>query len=171
MKFFFVDFKALTIEEIFNKIQTLNKQDGVVIRYTNNLNSIKKAIKKAKCCGIENVFCHYKNQMLHKNVHFASSGLNFKAEKTSIAVHSMADLAKIQKTQPNFAFVSPVFYTKTHPNANPLGEIQALKIAFEIKKLSPCTKIILLGGMDGRKFAKIRKITDVILGFAGIRNV
>ena len=126
----------------------------------------------ARIRSIQNIFCHFQNRRLWGNVHVASSCVNpQKAQKTSLSVHSMADLHRIKKVRPNFAFVSPVFHTKTHPNAKPLGKIQALKIAFEIKKASPRTKIVALGGLDCQKFRKLNKQANVFCGFAGIRNL
>lgn len=62
---------------------------------------------------------------------------------SSIACHSLADLLQAAQNGFDFAFLSPIFPTQTHPEAKALG-LEALKTAAAAAPIP----IIALGGMD-----------------------
>ena len=58
-------------------------------------------------------------------------------------------------------FVSPVFATRSHPGARPLGPLRAAAVARGLPVAA-----IALGGMDARRFRRLRA-----LGFAGFAAI
>lgn len=72
-------------------------------------------------------------------------------------VHSAKELGKALLRDPQLLFLSPLFPTRTHPDWTPLPRMKAAVLA----RLSP-RPIHALGGMDRRRFARVRR-----LGFAG----
>lgn len=170
-KFYFVDFSVHSFEEITHNISNLSKNDGIVLRKFDK-RFYSQAIKILKLCKSKRIeiFCHFENKILKnlkKNTHFASSNKTHAIYSASI--HSQKD---IKKFTANVVFISPLFKTKTHPDAKPLRKIQATKIALKIRKLSPKTKIYFLGGMNQSKFRKIYKtdFTKIANGYAFIRQ-
>jgi thiamine monophosphate synthase len=83
----------------------------------------------------------------------------------------MGDVGVIKRICPKYVFISPIFWTKTHPNAKPFGVLRAMKVAKMVKTVMPNCRIIFLGGMTQKRFFSIKKLDfdDIIYGFAGIR--
>ena len=64
----------------------------------------------------------------------------------SASVHSFAELRTAERNGAGFVFLSPVFATRSHPGANPLGRIRASAIAARTR-----LPVLALGGMDARR--------------------
>lgn len=79
----------------------------------------------------------------------------------SMAVHSIEEAQAARRAGADLVFVSPVHATRSHPDAEPLGERLALTIAREA-----AVPAIALGGMNSRKFARLQR--DGFYGWAGI---
>jgi len=77
------------------------------------------------------------------------------------ATHSLPMIFKAQKIGLDAAIVSPVYFTRSHPDATPLG---ILKIAFACTLSS--IPIIALGGVKAKNFTELRLAG--VSGFAGI---
>jgi hypothetical protein len=173
-KIYFVDFSVHSIEEVLENTKYLKAQDAVVIRRYHDAYKeyILKIIIKCRAKRIK-IFSHFKNNNPHDILHFASSFKNSIFNLKSISFHSIYDLKRLKILQPHFVFISPIFRTKTHTGAKPIGKIQAFVLAKMIKNLSPKTEIFLLGGMTSELFRKIKKLdyNNLFQGYAGIREV
>lgn len=64
----------------------------------------------------------------------------------STSAHSVAEAKSAREAGAALVFVSPVYRTRSHPEATPLGEKLAVRIAEEAG-----VPAIALGGMDARK--------------------
>ena len=71
--------------------------------------------------------------------------------------HSAVEAVAAQRNRAGLIFVSPVYATRTHPGARPLGPLRAALIARRVK-----VPAIALGGMTEARFKRLRK-----LGFVG----
>lgn len=82
----------------------------------------------------------------------------------SLSVHDEAEAEKARELCAALAFVSPVYGTRSHPGAPPLGAARAAALA----ELLHCPAIAL-GGMTASKFAELDEaFPDQFYGFAGI---
>jgi thiamine-phosphate pyrophosphorylase len=63
--------------------------------------------------------------------------------------------------------ISPVFATKTHPDAKPLGAMKLFKMINLING-----NFIALGGLNEKRYKLLKKLDfkNKLKGFAGIRN-
>jgi thiamine-phosphate pyrophosphorylase len=85
-----------------------------------------------------------------------SQGLSF-----SLSVHDERQAREAARRKPALVFVSPLFATRSHPNAQVLGEVEAMRLA----KSAGCPAYAL-GGVG---FASgERLIADGWAGWAGI---
>lgn len=75
-------------------------------------------------------------------------------------VHDMAELGRANREAADAALLSPVFATRSHENAAPLGIAGCAALAR--RSFAP---VIALGGMDGRKFSRLPRS---IYGWAAI---
>ena len=66
-------------------------------------------------------------------------------------VHDRREAAMARRVRADVAFVSPVFVTRTHPGASALGPRGATMVARGLPMV-----LIGLGGMDARRFARVR---------------
>lgn len=171
-KVYFVDFNTKTVQEIRENIAKLNKKhDALLLRQTvaKNIPIARKILRENKSfCTIS----HFKNRAKSNITHFASATQKQGFSTNSISFHSIHDLPRLRKFRPKMVFLSPVFSTKTHPNAKPLGKIQTFKLAFEIKKQLPQCEIYLLGGMTESRFLCIKNLdfTRLFSGYGFIRG-
>lgn len=68
-------------------------------------------------------------------------------------VHNLAELNAAQKAGAKLLFLSPVFATRSHPGARPLGR---LRFAMLCQKAQ--TPVIALGGMTAARFRQIKSL-------------
>ena len=170
-KVYFIDLNTQSTQEIQTKIAKLHKhRDSIMIRHFQRENSpiVNEILRQNR--GI-NVISHFKNSIKRNITHIASSKIRGFA-RNSISFHGIRDLARIKKFHPEMVFISPIFNTMTHPNAKPLGLIHTFQMGFCIKKQMPKCKIYLLGGMNEKKFSRIKKLdfTDIFSGYGFIRG-
>ena len=71
--------------------------------------------------------------------------------------HSLREASAARRAGADLVFVSPVYATRTHPNARPLGPLRAAAIARAAR-----VPAIALGGMTRARFRRLKA-----LGFAG----
>jgi thiamine-phosphate pyrophosphorylase len=71
------------------------------------------------------------------------------------------DLRELAVGRPDLVFVSPVFATRSHPEASALGPLRLAMLA----RRSACP-VIALGGMDPRRFRRVARLGAY--GWAGI---
>ena len=82
----------------------------------------------------------------------------------SLSVHNEAEAEMARKMGAALAFVSPLFGTRSHPDATSLGVVRASNLA----RLVGCPAIAL-GGMDDARFAELDEARPgLFYGFAGI---
>jgi thiamine-phosphate pyrophosphorylase len=79
----------------------------------------------------------------------------------SRSVHSVSEAEAARVSGATIVFVSPVFRTRSHPGAQPLGRPVARRIA-----QAAGVPAIALGGMDALTFARLQR--DGFYGWAGI---
>lgn len=77
----------------------------------------------------------------------------------TFAVHGMRDAVAARRMRADLVFVSPVFDTRSHPGARPLGRMKAAALA----RIAG-VPAIALGGMDLRRFERLHGFW----GWAGI---
>lgn len=80
----------------------------------------------------------------------------------SAPVHNPSEIERIQTSQPDLLFLSPLFATTSHPGARPLGPLKFQQLA----KLAGHKNVIALGGMT-RQNAKMLN-PRLIHGWAAI---
>jgi thiamine-phosphate pyrophosphorylase len=80
----------------------------------------------------------------------------------SAPVHNAREIASVKRGNPDLLFLSPLFNTKSHPGARPLGPLQFQRLA----KLGKSADIIALGGMS-RQSAQMLS-PRIIHGWAAI---
>jgi hypothetical protein len=170
-KIYFLDLITHTPQEVQANILKLNKhRDHLMIRHfkPEHLPVVKEILSKNSL----NTISHFKNNIKCNVIHLASAKNKRIAAKNSISFHRSYDFLRLQKFHPDFIFLSPVFETKTHPKAKPLGKIAAFKMGFEIKKQMPKCKIYLLGGVNEKGFSQIKKLdfTNIFSGYGFIRG-
>ena len=64
----------------------------------------------------------------------------------SASVHNLRELKAAERAGADFVFLSPVYATRSHPGARPLGPYRFALIAHQAK-----VPVIALGGMDAEK--------------------
>lgn len=172
-KIYFLDLTTHTPQEVQANISKLNKhRDSLMIRHfkPEHLPVVKEILSKNRL----NTISHFKNNIKCNVIHLASSRQNirFAIARKSLSFHKSYDFLRLQKFHPDFIFLSPVFETKTHPKAKPLGKIATFKMGFEIKKQMPKCKIYLLGGVNEKGFSQIKKLdfTNIFSGYGFIRG-
>lgn len=79
----------------------------------------------------------------------------------SVAVHNRRELMLARRIRADLVFVSPVFATRSHPNARPLGIAR-----FGLLIGNDRQRVVALGGVNLRKFRKLRAMH--IHGWAAI---
>lgn len=77
----------------------------------------------------------------------------------SAPAHDLAEIRAAERAGADFVFLSPVYATRSHPGANPLGPRMFARLA-----LATRLPVIALGGMDERKARNLRGA----YGWAGI---
>lgn len=77
----------------------------------------------------------------------------------SASVHNLRQLRAAERAGANLVFLSPVFATRSHPHARPLGTRRFALIAHQAK-----VPVIALGGMDADKASRL----GGAYGWAGI---
>jgi thiamine-phosphate pyrophosphorylase len=77
----------------------------------------------------------------------------------SASVHNLRELRAAERSGADFVFLSPVYPTRSHPGAKPLGPGRFALIAHQAK-----VPVIALGGMDAGRFRALRGA----YGWAGI---
>ena len=170
-KIYFLDLTIHTPQEVKANISKLNKhRDSLMIRHfkRENLQIVKEILSKNRL----NTISHFENSIKCNITHLASAKNKRIAAKNSISFHENYDFLRLQKLRPEMVFLSPVFETKTHPNAKPLGKIAAFKMGFAIKKQMPKCKIYLLGGVNEKRFSQIKKLDfpNIFSGYGFIRG-
>ena len=68
---------------------------------------------------------------------------------TSAPVHNDRELAEARRNNADIVFISPVFATASHPDAQVLGRLCLIRLARRARGM----KVIALGGMTARKAA------------------
>lgn len=81
--------------------------------------------------------------------------------RTAARAHNCAELRALLLGRTPMILLSPLFATDSHPDWKPLGRMRAAAFARLARG-----KLIALGGMDARKFARIRHLG--FQGWAGI---
>jgi thiamine-phosphate pyrophosphorylase len=79
----------------------------------------------------------------------------------SASAHNLRELRAAERGGAAFVFVSPVFSTRSHPEARTLGRVRFGLLAHQARVL-----VIALGGMDARKGRSLKALGAY--GWAGI---
>jgi len=81
--------------------------------------------------------------------------------QTAARVHDLGQLRRALLARTPLIFLSPIYPTASHPGWKPLPRMRAAALARLGKR-----KLFALGGMDERKFARVRRLG--FQGWAGI---
>ena len=76
-------------------------------------------------------------------------------------VHNVRELRRAMLRRTPLILLSPIYPTRSHPEWRPLPQMRAAALAHLGRR-----KLIALGGMDARKFARVRRLG--FQGWAGI---
>jgi len=76
-------------------------------------------------------------------------------------VHNVRELRRAMLRRTPLILLSPIYPTRSHPEWRPLPRMRAAALAHLGRR-----KLIALGGMDARKFARVRRLG--FQGWAGI---
>ncbi len=79
----------------------------------------------------------------------------------SVAVHNRRELALAVRVRADLVFASPMFATRSHPDAKPLGVVRFGLLAGKHR-----SRVIALGGMNPKDFKKLNGMT--VHGWAAI---
>lgn len=84
-------------------------------------------------------------------------------ERTGVAarVHGMQELRNALQKRTTFLFISPIHWTKTHPDWPPIPRMRAVAFARLANR-----KAFALGGMNRKRFSRVERLGFV--GWAGI---
>ena len=90
-------------------------------------------------------------------------GLELLAERDGIAarVHNLGELRRALLRRTPLILLSPLYPTRSHPDWRPIPHIRAAALARLAGR-----RLVALGGMDGRRFGRVRRLGFV--GWAGI---
>ena len=69
----------------------------------------------------------------------------------SASAHTARELRAAERAGAHLVFVSPVFATRSHPEARPLGPLRFMLLARQARM-----PVIALGGMDAKKARRLR---------------
>lgn len=81
--------------------------------------------------------------------------------RTAIRVHNARELRRALLARTERILLSPIYPTASHPDWSPIPRMRAAALARLGKR-----KLLALGGMDARKYARIRRLG--FQGWAGI---
>jgi thiamine-phosphate pyrophosphorylase len=84
------------------------------------------------------------------------------ALRRSFAVHDQRELTRARLLSASAIFLSPLFATRSHPQARPLGRMRAATLA----RLARPLPVYALGGVTQRRFRSLRPLS--FAGWAGI---
>ena len=84
----------------------------------------------------------------------------------TIAVHSERALQRALSLKVDGALISPVFATKSHPDASPIGVIRFVALMNKVNRNHPSTSLIALGGVTPATANRL--IACGVDGFAAI---
>lgn len=85
----------------------------------------------------------------YRPAHHRAGGTGFVAA----SAHSIAELRRAERAGARLVFVGPVFATRSHPGAAPLGRVRFGLIARAAR-----VPVAALGGMDARRFRGLRAL-------------
>lgn len=87
--------------------------------------------------------------------------LRHSAGLRTVAVHSARELVTARRVKADLIFVSPVFATRSHPDARPLGAVRLGLLVGTTRG-----RTIALGGMSARRMRRVSALG--LYGWAGI---
>jgi thiamine-phosphate pyrophosphorylase len=79
----------------------------------------------------------------------------------TVSAHNLAELRAAERQGANLVFVSPVFPTRSHPGARPLGRVRFGLLVHQAR-----IPVIALGGMDSHRWRSLKALGAY--GWAGI---
>ena len=154
--------------KIINKLPK-NLKIGIILRHYKSKSRLNIAKKLSKICKLRKyIFLIANDQQLAIKVN--ASGIHVPSWSTlrrinrrfliSTSLHSRKDLRNVTLSKSSIVFVSPVYFTKSHPDKKPLGPIRAALLAKQSKLNS-----IALGGISLRSTKRFKN-----LGFSGVAS-
>jgi thiamine monophosphate synthase len=91
-----------------------------------------------------------------------------KNQVETVSCHNKIEILKAKRLlKPRYIMISPIFITKTHKDAKPLGVLKLFRMINDVN-----ARFITLGGVDEKRFQRLKKLDfkNKLKGFAGIRN-
>lgn len=161
---FFIDTKNQSCKQKIKEFVILRNREGDRVQFNGKFKQNKHKLIlssnfypfiKTFACGIHVSFFY--NKIRCKNP---------KAPIITTSCHNIPEVIKAIKLKSRFILLSPVFYTRSHPNTKPLGLQKVLNVINKVNY----NNFILLGGMNDDKFRKVQLLdfNKKIKGFAGI---
>ncbi len=161
--FFISDKNALGKQKVRADLILRNRTTKVVQYNPKNYNQ-----KPILCCNYKPFL-----RTFTKGVHISLfyDAILSKVPKTNLRTTSAHNIPQILRAKrlfkPKYIMISPVFATKTHPDAKPLGAMKLFKMINLING-----NFIALGGLNEKRYKLLKKLDfkNKLKGFAGIRN-
>lgn len=154
----------------FKQLAMLKPRDGLIFRHYELSKTerfvfgtkLRKACRKAQVLFLVAGNFQLGTQLKADGLHLPSwalkQGYDWRRQlnpgwTVSGAVHSTSELLMAQRLEIDFAIVSPVFSTKSHPDAKSLGTIGLARL-----KQQTTLPVYALGGMNIKTSARLRSI-------------
>ena len=150
-------------EGLFAALQRLPGGGGIVFRHY----SLPEAERRALFEEVK-ALAHRRNQLLllagpaEQALAWGADGSHGRGpghDLRSAPVHDLAEIRAAERDGADFLFLSPVFATRSHPGARPLGPARFNLLARRTK-----LPVIALGGMNAIRARRLREA----YGWAGI---
>lgn len=140
-------------DDLLAAIQRMPLRSGVVFRHY----QLREPERRKLLAKVRRI-CERRGHMLL--VAGATHGRHIGA--TSAPVHNLRELAEAKKQGAMLFFISPLYATRSHAGAKPLGSLRFMQLA----RLAKPAKVIALGGMTRNRARSLDK--RVVHGWAGI---
>ena len=155
------------IVDLPGAVARLPKGSGVVFRHHSTDAPVRRALfdrirRIARCRGLTLLLADTPTRArawgadgAHHRSMLSSIGLR------TVAVHGLRELHLARRAKADLVFVSPVFPTRSHPDARTLGPVRMGLMIGDQRR-----RVVALGGMTARKFRQLKGLN--LHGWAAI---
>jgi thiamine-phosphate pyrophosphorylase len=145
-------------ERLWDALARMPQGGGVVFRHY----SLPQPARRALFEDVRRVACERGLVLLSARSHFRGADGVHNGRGTGIrtaSAHGFRDIQRAERQGAELIFLSPVFATRSHPDARPVGPLRFASLARRTR-----LPLIALGGMNETRFRALRGA----YGWAGI---
>ena len=144
-------------DTLFAAIAALPRGSGIVFRHyeTNHREALARKVARA-ARRHDHLLVVADDARLARRVGAAGTHMTtrrFLPGALTAAAHGPADLVRAQRARARLVFLSPVFATRSHAGARPLGTVR-----FGLMARGAGVAVAALGGMDGERYRRLRAL-------------